>query len=103
VKNLNICTVAAVSALVLAACDQSDKAKASPAAVEVAARYCAQEFKPYDVIVDACLAEVGNGKRGSSCATFDQVDAILARRMKASNFKECRPPAVRFGPGSRNT
>jgi hypothetical protein len=102
VKNSNIRIVSSVFALALAACDQRGGTTPSSAAVEVAAKYCAQEFKPYDVIVDACLAEVGNGKRGNSCATFDQVDAILAQRMKASNFKECRPPAVRFGPNASN-
>ncbi len=98
-KKLNITNLAAM--LILAACSERE-VPTSGAAVTVANKYCAQDFEPYKSIVDACVAEKNNGKRGVNCASFDQIDALLLKRKKASNFKECRPPEVRFGPNSSN-
>ncbi|MES3022788.1 MAG: hypothetical protein V4857_14520 [Pseudomonadota bacterium] len=98
-KKLKITSLATM--LILAACSER-VVPTSNAAVAVANEYCAQDYKPYQSIVDACVAERKNGKRGVNCASFDQIDALLLKRKKESNFKECRPPEVRFGPNARN-
>jgi hypothetical protein len=66
----------------------------------VATQYCAQDFKPYFSMIKACNSETDNGKRGASCATFEQVDSILMKRRTASGFKECPFPQVRWGPNA---
>lgn len=96
-KKLNLAVV--TTALALMACGQREAAP-SPEAIDVAAKYCAQDFKPYFSILKACNAEANSGKRGASCATSDQVDAILERRQQASGFKECPSPEVRWGPNA---
>lgn len=96
-KKLNSCVF--VVAMALMACGQRE-ATPSNAALEVAAKYCAKDFKPYDAIVDACNAEGRQGKSGAACATFNQVDAILGQRHVASGFKECNSPELHWGPNA---
>jgi hypothetical protein len=92
VKTLSISALAI--ALTLVSCGQRDTA-AGPAAVALAAQYCARDFKPWFSVIDACGIEVRNGKRGASCATLDQVNALLMKRERDSGFKECGSPNMR--------
>lgn len=96
-RKLIICVSTSVFALV--ACVQRDSAPSS-VAIEVADKYCSQNFKPYFDVRNACNAEVKDGKRGLNCATFDQVDSIVIKRAKESGFKDCPFPEVRWGPNA---
>jgi hypothetical protein len=95
VKNLHFFVYAI--ALVVGSCGQRETAT-SLEAIQVAASYCAQDFKPYFSIIKACNAETENGRRGASCAAFEQADAILTKRRNESGFKACPFPEVRWGP-----
>lgn len=76
--------------LALFACGQRELAP-SAAAVDVAAQYCARNFKPWFDLGKTCKVEEGSGKSGASCATLSQANRIIWQRWSDSDNQKCSP------------
>lgn len=79
-----------VSILSLSACNQS-KNETSAAAIEIANKYCARNFRPWFELGRTCKLEKKSGKAGANCDLLDQANEIVSKRFIDSQLRDCSP------------